>query len=191
MRNRATYRDLVHGTDKQSAESIKNNGFEIKGTETGSWCGPGVYFYDIKNKAWWAANRTCEKIKQETGRKVKPTVLFADIINLESDLIFDLRIYKDLQDFENQISELMGLYKIKLSNVEDETERTIMLRSMLVSYYANKKDKKMVIGCFKQRPQEKYKKAVIFANDLEIIFGVETIYCVKDPNIISNIREVQ
>lgn len=188
---RMTYRDLVHGTDKNSAESIKMNGFKIKGSVKESWCGPGVYFYDIKNKAWWAADRTCEKIKNETGKKVKPTVVFADILNLDSDKIFDLRIHKDLCDFENKINDILGICKMNVSNVDNEIERTIMLRSMLVSYYADRNDKQLVIGCFKQRPQEMYKKEVSFAEGLDIIFGVETIYCVKNTDIISNVRDIQ
>ena len=42
-----TYRELSHGTDEESAEKIKANGFEIRG-RSDSWCGSGIYFYDIK-----------------------------------------------------------------------------------------------------------------------------------------------
>ena len=85
-----TYRELSHGTDEESAEKIKANGFEIRG-RSDSWCGSGIYFYDIKKKAWWAANRKCEEIRKETGKKFKPAVLFADIIDIDDDKIFDLR----------------------------------------------------------------------------------------------------
>ena len=51
-----TYRELSHGTDMESATIIRNNGFKIS-ERSDSWCGPGIYFYDIKKKAWWAARR--------------------------------------------------------------------------------------------------------------------------------------
>lgn len=65
-----------------------------------SWCGSGVYFYDIKAKAWWAANRKCEEIKKRTGKKIKKTVVFVDIIDIKKTDIFDLRIKSDLEVFE-------------------------------------------------------------------------------------------
>ncbi len=146
-----TYRELSHGTDEESAEKIKANGFEIRG-RADSWCGHGVYFYDIKKKAWWAAKRKCEEIKKETGKKIKPTVLFADIIDI------------------------------------DDVEKVIMLRSLFISYYSDRNDKKLIIGNFRQRPQPMYEHAIEFSNSLDMIFGIETIYCVKDKNIIENIH---
>lgn len=59
---------------------------------------------------------------------------------------------------------------------------------MLISYYTDSANKKLVIGAFKQREQNLYNDAVDFAESLNLIFGVETIYCVKDVNILSNIR---
>ena len=110
---------LSHGTDLNSAQNIMENGFEITG-DTSSWCGRGVYFYDIKAKAWWAANRKCEEIKKRTGSQIKKIVVFADIIDIKKTDIFDLRIKNDLDAFD-------------------------------------------------------------------MIFGIETIYCVKDTSVISNI----
>ena len=43
-----TYRELSHGTDEESAEKIKTNGFEVRG-RSDSWCGKGVY-YCVKDK---------------------------------------------------------------------------------------------------------------------------------------------
>lgn len=107
-----TYRELSHGTDEESAVKIKDNGFEIRG-RSDSWCGKGIYFYDIKKKAWWAANRKCEEIKKRVNKKIKPAVLFADIIDIDDDKIFDLRAYKDLCDFEKEISQLFGDYSFE------------------------------------------------------------------------------
>lgn len=44
------------------------------------------------------------------------------------------------------------------------------------------------IGTFRQRPQEKYRDAIEFADGLQIVFGAETIYCVKDQEILTNIH---
>lgn len=182
-----TYRQLSHGTDEESAEKIREAGFTITGDQ-GSWCGKGVYFYDIKKKAWWAAKRKCEEIKNRTGKKVRPAVVFADIIDIEDQDIFDLRAYSDLCDFENQIREIFKDYTFELSGTDSEVERVIKLRAMLISYYAHAKHKKLIIGNFRQRPQPLYEHAIEFANSLDMIFGIETIYCVKDNNIIENIH---
>lgn len=182
-----TYRDLSHGTDAESAETIKSDGFEIRG-DVDSWCGKGIYFYDIKKKAWWAANRKCMEIKKEIGKKVKPEVLFVDIIDIETDKIFDMRVFKDLCDFEKGIQDLFGNHAFEVSGVDADTEKIIKLRAMLISYYADKNNKKLVIGNFRQRPQPLYEHAIEFSNSLDMIFGIETIYCVKDRDIIKNIR---
>lgn len=183
-----TYRDLSHGTDAESAKIIKSNGFELRGNAD-SWCGKGIYFYDIKKKAWWAANRKCEEIKRKSGKKIASTVLFADIIELEDDKILDLRVHKDLCEFEQGIREIFGDYKIEISGVEDDADKIIKLRAWLISYYADVSNKKLVIGNFRQRPQPLYEHAIEFSNSLDMIFGIETIYCVKDKNIIENVRE--
>ncbi len=181
-----TYRELSHGTDEKSAEKIKSGGFEVKGS-TDSWCGQGVYFYDVKKKAWWAANRKCEEIKKRTGVKVKPEIVLADIIDIEDDKIFDLRAHRDLCDFESAIADLFGEYKFEITGSND-IEKTILLRAILISYYADKSNKKLIIGNFRQRPQPKYEHAIEFSNSLDMIFGIETIYCVKDTSIIQNIH---
>lgn len=182
-----TYRDLCHGTDEKSAVSIIENGFEIRGSSS-SWCGKGIYFYDIKKKAWWSAGRTCNCIKKQTGEKLKPAVIFADILNIQDNDIFDLRTEKDLMHFEEATKKLFGNYKIVFRDEEDETERKIKLRAMLISYYSDVFNKKLVIGTFRQRPQPKYEHAIEFSNSLDMIFGIETIYCVKDTDIIKNVR---
>lgn len=183
-----SYYELSHGTDQQSAEKIVSDGFMIEGNST-SWCGKGAYFYDIKNKAWWAANRKCEQIEKDEKRKCKPAIVFADIIDIPLEDIFDLRVKKNLEDFEAYIQPIFeGFNEIVLDEVDDEVERKIMLRAMLISYYADDNNFKLVIGHFRQRPQPLYEHAIEFANSLDMIFGIETIYCVKDTAIISNIR---
>lgn len=44
-----TYRELSHGTDEESAEKIKANGFEIRG-RSDSWCGSGIYFMILRKR---------------------------------------------------------------------------------------------------------------------------------------------
>lgn len=183
-----TYKDLCHGTDKESAAIIEKEGFKIRGNNS-SWCGRGVYFYDIKKKAWWAADRKCREIRKETGKKVKPTVIFADIIDIADEDIFDLRVSTNMCDFESFITPMLGKFKLSIPEIENETERIIMLRAALIGYYVNSCKKKLVIGNFKQRPQKDYIHTIEFADSLDIIFGIETIYCVKDTSIISNIHQ--
>lgn len=60
---------------------------------------------------------------------------------------------------------------------------------MLISFYAARMKSKMIIGCFRQREQPLYEHAIKFADSLDMIIGIETIYCVKDTSIISNIRQ--
>lgn len=98
-----------------------------------------------------------------------------------------MRAYKDLCDFEEEISPLFGEYEFELSGMND-IEKTIMLRAIFISYYADINNKKLVIGNFRQRPQPMYEHAIEFSNSLDMIFGIETIYCVKDIDIIENIH---
>ena len=98
-----------------------------------------------------------------------------------------MRAYKDLCDFEAGISQLFGEYSFELSGIED-VEKIITLRALFISYYADRNDKKLVIGNFRQRPQPMYEHAIEFSNSLDMIFGIETIYCVKDKDIIENIH---
>lgn len=188
MRYTESYYNLSHGTDKISAENIKTKGFVLSGDET-SWCGEGVYFYDIKAKAWWAADRKCNELKQKGFSGVKAAVILADIENIYKDDTFDLRVKKNLEDFECFVNLMLQRKKqIKIADVDDEVERKIRLRSALISFYAKETQCKLVIGNFRQRPQPLYEHAIEFANSLDMVFGIETIYCVKDTGIISNIR---
>ena len=188
MRYTESYYNLSHGTDIASAEDIKTNGFTLRGDKT-SWCGEGVYFYDIKAKAWWAADRKCNELKQKGFSGVKAAVILADIEDIYKDETFDLRVKKDVDDFESFVnSTLSDDYKIIIEGVDDEVERKILLRSMLISFYAEEKHYRLIIGNFKQRPQPLYEHTIEFADSLDMVFGVETIYCVKDTGIISNIR---
>ena len=188
MRYTDSYYNLSHGTDIASAEDIKTNGFTLRGDKT-SWCGEGVYFYDIKAKAWWAAKRKCNELKQKGKGSIKATVILADIEDIYKDETFDLRVKKDVDDFESFVnSTLSDDYKIIIEGVDDEVERKILLRSMLISFYAEEKHYRLIIGNFKQRPQPLSEHTIEFADSLDMVFGVETIYCVKDTGIISNIR---
>jgi hypothetical protein len=116
MNRKETYRDLYHGTDAESASLIKKEGFKPS-TASGNWCGSGVYFYDIKAKAWWSALRTCDQIKKARGRTVKAAIVYADIIDLDRDLILDLRAKKDLDDFRKIISPLLEKGKFKIDGI--------------------------------------------------------------------------
>ncbi len=99
-----------------------------------------------------------------------------------------MRIHTDLCDFEEKTKVLFEDHKFNLEEIEDENERTIVLRNLMISYYAEKEEKKLVIGNFKQRPQKEYNYIKNFSDNLDIVFGIETIYCVKDKSIIKNVR---
>lgn len=182
-----TYRDLCHGTTEANAENIQENGFQYS-KSADSWCGTGIYFYDIKAKAWWAASRKCNELKQTEGKKEKPALVMVDIIDIPKADIFDLRSYADMCEFEAFIKPLLGKGTFSIESIEDDVEKIIYLRALLVSFFSSEKGKKLLVGNFKQRPQEKYEHMLVFADSLDIIFGIETIYCVKDRDIINNIR---
>ena len=181
-----SFNNLCHGTDAESAKSIRDNGFRMSSAK-GNWCGEGVYFYDIKSKAWWSANRTCSQIKAHYGKKTKPDVVFADIIDLDKDYIFDLRSDKDLLDFKQLVDETLIGKHLTIEGVND-FDQIIQLRSMLIGFYAKNKGKKLVVGLFRQVDRQDREIENHFANQLLLVFGAETIYCVKDCSIIQNIR---
>lgn len=190
MKYKETYRDLCHGTTEENAYRIKREGFKV--SDSTNWCGKGVYFYDIKKKAWWFANFACRRVSKESDRKVKPCVVFADIIDVYCDDIFDLRVKDDLMNFElfskEILNELPSNIKMAVDNINEESERIVFLRSVLISFYADKKKCKLVVGNFRQKPQPENEHAIEFADSIDMVFGIETIYCVKDLNIISNVR---
>lgn len=182
-----TFMNLCHGTDSESAQKICRLGF-IPSKSENNWCGSGVYFYDIKAKAWWSANRTCNMIKQKDGKKVEPAVLFVDIVDLPRKQICDLRSAGDLIKFKSFVDILTANHKFQIEEL-DETERIIKLRSYLIDYYANVNQFKLFIGTFEQRPREDRTSLIEFASGLSMVFSLETIYCVKDNSIIKNIRQ--
>lgn len=155
---------------------------------SGNWCGDGIYFYDIKSKAWWAAGRKVNQLKQISGEKLKEKVILADIKNINKKDIFDARSYKDMQDFEEFVKVMLEDYQLAIQDGSHDMEETIIFRSMLINFYTNYENKKLVIGNFKQRPQAKHKHIIEFSASLDMAFGIETIFCVKDTNIIDNIR---
>ena len=125
----------------------------------------------------------------DRGHIIKPMVLFADILDIDDERILDLRAHQDLCDFEEYIKPLFGEYKFKIAGLENSNDEIIKLRSILISYYSDKNNKKLIVGNFRQRPQPRYEHAIEFSNSLDMIFGIETIYCVKDRDIIQNVYE--
>lgn len=184
-----SYLGLCHGTDQETASLILRDGFQIRG-DSSSWCGKGVYFYNIKRKAYWAAARKCNEIKIKEGKRVKPEVVFAELEDVPVSEILDLRSYDDLCDFE-EFFRNDRTYKILIKGKEKDPEHIISMRSLLIAYYAEKTNKKLVIGEFKQREQPKYAHAIEFAEQMNMIFGTETIFCVKNIEIIKKVRRGQ
>ena len=181
-----SYLSLYHGTDSKSAESILQNGF-LPSRPENNWCGAGVYFYDVKAKAWWSASRTCKYIKAQKGQTVKPEVLKADVQNVNRKDILDLRAPDDVRGFKEFADALLQGMEYETSELDDE-ERIIKMRSMLIDYYATESNKKMIVGIFKQRERDDMGDIIDFAKGMYFILGVETIYCVRDVSLISNVR---
>lgn len=182
-----TYTDLYHGTTVDAAEEIVRSQHFIP-SDGNNWCGEGVYFYDNKSKARWAAERKCGEIYKKTGVRVKATHVKADIVDLDRDYILDLRSYKDLQSFVDVVDSLLKISSFDIAEDMDEEEKIIILRGILISYYASEYNMKLVIGNFQQRSQPKFVELFPKAESLNLVIGVETIYCAKDSSILSNIR---
>lgn len=59
---------------------------------------------------------------------------------------------------------------------------------MLRSEIAKKNNKKLVIGQFKQSQNSTNYSIIQFTKNLNLVIEVETIYCVKSADILSNVR---
>lgn len=173
---------LSHGTDSESAEEIRNKGFKLG--DSRCWCGQGVYFYHQNAKAWWYAKGKCRNIEKSTGKKLNPAVIHSDIIDIDRNDIFDMRDYKDLCNFEELIQELLENKNLDCEDFEKKND----IRSIFISFYSDKYKKKLIVGNFRQNNHSEREHAVEFANNLNMVFGMETIICVKDISVISNIR---
>ena len=178
------YKNLYHGTSDIAAIRIMSEGF-IPSKSEGKWCGEGIYFYDIELKALWYANNTCRKCSLPDRPKLKPAIISADIERIRRNDVLDLRTNKDVCDFKDFVSPILSSGKIKIEGEQCDTERRIKLRSILIGYYAKEKQKKLVIGIFRQRYQGMENE---FIEELDIVSGVETIYCVKDGSILTNLK---
>lgn len=91
---------------------------------------------------------------------------------------------------EKVLSEGFKLNTFDIQDINNESEigKIIILRAILISFFADKFNKVLVIGNFMQPPQPLYDHAIAFSNSLHMVFGIETIYCVKDLSIISNLN---
>ena len=70
----------------------------------------------------------------------------------------------------------------------------ILLAAAVISFFmgeiidSQENNTKLVIGHFRQIENPMYVDVQASADRLQLVVGVETIYCVKDGSIISNIR---
>lgn len=183
------YINLYHGTTAEFANSIIES--QQFTPSSGGWCGNGVYFYDIKAKAWWSANRTCRSECVD-----KPAVVVADLREIDRTSILDLRDPKSLERFALYTERLLSesdcgwrIAELETDNV-DEFEKICKIRALLLNFYCTQHNIKVVIGYFQQRPSNSIEADTKkFSDDWFLAIGIETIYCVKDASIIYNIRE--
>lgn len=187
-----TYTNLYHGTTEVNAISIISSSRFIP--SEGGWCGPGVYFYDSKAKAWWSANRSCRMAKSKGDKNAKPAVVVSDFINLVSSDILDLRSPDKLYEFGAFVDNFLGSNDFIIVDSDnsdiDEFERTNLKRAMLLRFYCEEHNIKLVIGDFKQHPQPKIDRVKELAEAWLLAIGIETIYCAIDSTIIDNIRVI-
>ena len=186
-RYKETYTNLYHGTTEDAANCIVSSQKFLPSSDD-NWCGAGIYFYDIKSKALWAAKRKCLEQQELSGIKHKHTYVNADIVDLDKELILDLRTYSDVQQFANFVDRILAEGDFNIAGDLDSTEMQIKKRAILISFYAQQCGKKLIIGHFRQVENPKFVDVQAAAERLQLVVGVETIYCVKDSCIISNIR---
>lgn len=177
-----SFTNLVHGTTENKGNQIINSQNFIP-SETG-WCGFGVYFYDIRAKAYWSANRTCSIEKENTGNRYKPMLVFADVLNIKRRDVLDLRSLECLKKFVKFASDLLNNEN---ATILSKAKGLHNLRAILLDYYCQENKIKLVVGHFRQ---ENVREEInLLADEWELVVGIETIYCVKDNSIISNIRK--
>lgn len=181
-----SYKDLYHGTTENAASQIVATQTFIPSNN--GWCGQGVYFYNVKSKAWWSANRTCRSERDKGNLKARPDIVIADTIPLSRSAILDLRSPDDLKKFADFVDEFLSEEDFDISEDINEDEQIKLKRALLLSFYCEEKDLKLVVGYFKQQPQEKVDATRQFADSWQLAIGIETIYCAKDPSIVHNIR---
>lgn len=181
-----SYKDLYHGTTELAASQIVASQTFIP--SKGGWCGQGIYFYDVKAKAWWSANRTCRNERDNGNTKARPDIVIADIIPLSKSTILDLRSPDDLKAFADFVDEFLSEEDFDITEDMNEDEQIKLKRALLLSFYCEENNLKLVIGYFKQQPQEKIDATKQFADSWQLAIGIETIYCAKDSSIVHNIR---
>lgn len=95
-----------------------------------------------------------------------------------------------MRQFEKWVNDFLPKNScLEVDNATTEEEKIINLRSMILDFYASKIKAKLVVGMFQQRKQKEHEYMIEFANNWMMVFGVETIYCVKDREILSNIEK--
>ena len=181
-----SYKDLYHGTIESYAQQIVDTKAFIPSRE--GWCGVGVYFYDIRSKAWWSAKRTCEQERKKGNAACAPSVVIADIKPINRMSILDLRSPDDLQKFADFVDEFLAEENFEIEEEMSENERLRLKRALLLNFFCEENNQKLVVGYFKQQPRQEINETRIFAEAWQLAIGIETIYCVKDTSIIENIR---
>jgi len=142
-----SFKDLYHGTIESFAASIVETQTFIPSKE--GWCGPGVYFYDNKSKAWWSACRTCRYEKEKGNNDAIADIVIADIKPLKKELILDLRAPKDLETFANFVNTFLSQNNFESEENIDPLEWLKQKRAMLLSFYCQENNIQLIVGYFK------------------------------------------
>ena len=121
--------------------------------------------------------------------KQQSAVVYADIVGLKKEDILDLRVPQSFVGFIEFANKFLSIGHIQDRPGVSDEENLINRRSILISAYSKAIEAKLVIGFFEQRERERIADEIRMAKGYNMVVGIETIYCVKDSTILSNIKQ--
>lgn len=185
-----SFHGLYHGTTLASANGIIENGFRFS-VGNDSWCGAGVYFFDVRALAWNWANRVAAVRKRDGEDLYEAVVVETSAVDVDRDLILDLRDVNSLYDLKKAAEGfLRGDSQIHYDGDDElsDEERLNRTRAILIDMFCKMKGFALVVGIFKQNDREERREILKYAESINIVSGVETIYCVKDTGILGRLN---
>lgn len=170
---------LYHGTDLESAISIKNTSF-IFNPNPCHWLGNGIYFFTDKALAkWWTTNPT-----SKFGKIIKNPAILKTEINVDESNVLDLR---KLDTYQKVAQEFNIFFTMLYIPYHKETISEKQIKCLFFDWYLIRHDNiNMIIGDFFSLEQPYVKDdAKDFYNHTNLLY-CETQVCLKEDcqNII-------
>lgn len=164
-----------HGTDEKYVESILNDGFIIK-TSDSHWLGNGIYFFnEVELAKWWATNPS----NNFGCHSQKPAIIVVKL-SCEYDRMFDMRQYKSYQC----ISDAYIVYSQLLKGKTFDNPKK--LRCAFFDWFYKRHGLYLIIACFlKDSPTYFNRDIRSTIKSLEMSFP-EIQYCVYNNEIIKS-----